>query len=429
MIITGSQNIVGDNNRVVINQGTNPEELVKILRSLLQEMQPSALTIPAGLNTAFERIVSGTSTEADVEAMRQFLASNGSDSELDRYNINAGQKIQIGDRIYQGAETETIRETIHAILQENQILSDKGTPPSHIWRYLHTLAGHSGTINALALSPDGKTLVSGSRDRTIKVWHLGSMQLLHQLPKGQSSVEALAISSDGQTLVSGSKGGTVKVWELSTGALRYNLLGIHAEKITGIAICSDQHSFITASEDRTIKIWNLQTGKAIQTLQAGKTSVTAIALSPDDQWLASGNEGGTLRLWNLATGELHFSPISAHKSAISAIVMCSRHLTLLTASQDKTIKLWDLQGAELLYTFDPGQTPVNAMAISQETGIFVSGSEGGTVKFWDLASKELLYALNGVHFSPIHALAISPDSQLCVTSSESGNLKLWRKKM
>jgi len=396
-----------------------------------ETLKAAKLAIPDELNPAFDRIASDHSTEADVEAVRQFLSTHNAEVlQVGKYNINVGQgqNIQIGDRIYQGTDAETLREVIQAILQENQILPGQGKPP-HIWRYLHTLRGHSGAVNAVVMSPNDQTLVSAGSDRTIKLWHLGSMQILHDFPKGKTSVEALAISPNGQTLASGSKGGTVKIWNLTTNALHYTLSGIHAGKVTSLTISPNGQILITASTDRTIKVWHLPTGNAVRTLEAGQTPLMAIALSHDGQRLVSGSEGGTLRLWNLATGELHQPPIHAHAGSINAIVISPDAQTLVTASSDKTIKLWQLQTRSLFYTLDPGQTPVKAMAISQNYGVLVSGSEGGTVKFWDLASQELLYALHGVHFSAISSLTISPDSQLCVTSSTGGNLKIWQKKI
>ncbi len=408
--------------------------LEEIVQEKPLEIQSPIPNPSAELSYALARIADGDSTEDDVEVIRQFLAVNSQREDLlqvGKYNVNIGQgqNIQIGDRIYQGADAETIREVIQAVLQENQPLPGKNQSPTQVWRYLHTLKGHSGAVNAVVISPDGKILVSGGSDRTIKIWHLGSMHLRHNLPKGKTSVESLAISPDGQTLVSGSKGGTVKVWELTTGTLRYTLPGIHSGVVTGLAIGSDHPTLFTASEDRTIKQWDLLTRQEVRTLQAGQTAVMAIALSPNNQWLASSSKGGTLRLWNVATGTLHLPPVNAHEDAINAILISPHSQSLLTASSDKTIKLWSLPDLELLYTFDRGQTAVNAMAIAPDTDIFVSGSEGGTIKFWNIKSRELLCPLNGVHFSAIQSVAIRSDSQVCVTSSAAGPLKVWQKKV
>ena len=90
---------------------------------------------------------------------------------------------------------------------------------------LCTCAGHSDSVNAVAISPDGQTLVSGSDDNTIKVWNPHTRELRHTLIGHSESVNSLAISPDGQTLVSGSWANTIKVWNLHTGELRHTLTG------------------------------------------------------------------------------------------------------------------------------------------------------------------------------------------------------------
>ena len=87
------------------------------------------------------------------------------------------------------------------------------------WRCIHTLSGHSNCVFSVAISPDGKTLVSGSSDKTIKIWRLDTGELLRTLTGHLEWVRAVAISPDGQTLVSGSGDHSIKIWDLATGQL------------------------------------------------------------------------------------------------------------------------------------------------------------------------------------------------------------------
>lgn len=168
------------------------------------------------LTTILDRISAGDRTEADLTKLRQHLSVSSAQNtvQLGKYNVNIGQgqDIRIGDTIYQGADAESIRELLQDVLQEYQLLPDKPEPPTQVWRYLHTFRGHAGAVNALVIAPDGRTLISGGDDKTIKIWQLGTMQFLRELPKGQKPVTKLALSSDGQTLLSGSEGGAVKIW-------------------------------------------------------------------------------------------------------------------------------------------------------------------------------------------------------------------------
>jgi len=381
-------------------------------------------------NKILDRVTSGKQTEADIVSLRQLLSA-GNERDVVQLgknivNIGQGKDIHIGDRNYQGADAETIRELLQDVLQEYQLLPDKPEPPAQVWRYLHTFRGHAGAVNALVIAPDGRTLISGG-DNTINFWRLGTMQFLRELPKGQKPVTKLALSSDGQTLLSGSEGGAVKIWQMITGELLDTLWGIHAGAITALGISSNGQTLVTASTDRTIKIWNLQTKEAIQTLPSGNTFVNTMAISPDRPILVTGSQGGTLKFWDFETGELLHILAGAHGGSINALVIRSEPQQLITGSSDQTIKIWDFETQELLHTLAQGKTPVISMAISQDSRTFVSGSEGGTAKFWDLQTRELLYILTKIHKSAINAIAISPDGQTCVTGSEGGTIKVWRK--
>lgn len=139
------------------------------------------MIVPDVLNALLERVKNGQTTEADVDTLHQWLSVDAERSvvQIGKYNINLeqGQNIQIGDRNYQGADAETIRELLQDVLQEYQLLPDKPEPPAQVWRYLHTFRGHAGTVNALVIAPDGRTLISGGDDKTIKIWQLGTIAI------------------------------------------------------------------------------------------------------------------------------------------------------------------------------------------------------------------------------------------------------------
>jgi len=120
----------------------------------------------------------------------------------------------------------------------------------------YELTGHSDKVICLAISPDKKTLVSGSDDRRIKIWQLSTRQELRTLNGHSSTVTCLAISPDGQTLISGSKDHTIKIWDLSTGQELGTLTG-HYGTVTCLAISADGQTLVSGSQDQTIKVWRV----------------------------------------------------------------------------------------------------------------------------------------------------------------------------
>ncbi len=118
-----------------------------------------------------------------------------------------------------------------------------------------TLKGHTDAVYSVAISPDGHTIVSGSRDDIIKVWDLATGREKRTLKGHTSYVYSVAISLDGRTIGSGSLDDTIKIWDLATGKEKIILQG-HTWEVYSVAISLDERTIVSGSDDETIKIWN-----------------------------------------------------------------------------------------------------------------------------------------------------------------------------
>lgn len=166
------------------------------------------------------------------------------------------------------------------------------------WRFfecLCTLEGHSNSVCCLAISPDGHNLVSGSGDRTIKVWDVETAQAIHTLKGHSSCVSAVAISLDGQTLISGSEDKTIKVWNLPTGRTIRTLTG-HSQSVLCAAISPDGQTVVSGGQNLTIYLWDLQTGQGSSFLSRHSDLINCLAISPDRQTLISGSGDRTIKV-------------------------------------------------------------------------------------------------------------------------------------
>lgn len=165
----------------------------------------------------------------------------------------------------------------------------------------HAVAAHSSSVLALAFSPNGNVLVSGSKSSDIKAWGSGgnSNKPLYEIENAHlSEILSLAITPDGQTLVSSGADRTIKLWDLATGAKKQpHILYGHAGRVWCIAISSDGTKLASASGDYTVKIWDLRTGKVLQTLTEHLGEVRGVAFSPDGKLIASGGDDMEIKLW------------------------------------------------------------------------------------------------------------------------------------
>lgn len=287
----------------------------------------------------------------------------------------------------------------------------------------NSLTAHTEWVNSLAISADGETLVSGSADKSIKIWNLKTGALKTTLSLHSDVVNSVAISPDGKTVVSGSKDGTIKIWNLPTGTLKATLTRSEA-RVDSVVISPDGQTLVSGGGDNKIKIWNLQTGELKHTLNGHNKSVMALAISSDGQTLASGSADSTIKIWNLQTGDLK-NTLTNHKDVIFAVAISPDGKTLASGSYDRTIKIWDLQTGDLKNTLTEHRYAVSSVAITPDGQTLASASWDNTIKIWNLQTGALKTTLTG-HSDLVYTVAISSDGKTLVSGSKDKTVKIWR---
>ena len=171
------------------------------------------------------------------------------------------------------------------------------------------LTGHHGPVQAVAVSADGQTAVSGGDDRTVRVWDLTVRVWAWDLPGAAAPrvltdhhgpVDGVAVSADGQTAVSGSRDGTVRVWDLA-GAAAPRVLTGHDGQVQAVAVSADGRTAVSGSRDGTVRVWDLAGAAAPRVLTGHDGWVDAVAVSADGRTAVSGGDR-TVRVWDLACG-------------------------------------------------------------------------------------------------------------------------------
>ena len=287
---------------------------------------------------------------------------------------------------------------------------------------LQTLSGHQDEIYSVSFSPDGKTLASGSRDKTIKLWDLATGKELQTLSGHQEDISSVSFSPDGKTLASGSWDKTIKLWDLATGKELQTLSG-HQEGISSVRFSPDGKTLASGSWDKTIKLWDLTTDKELQTLSGHQDWISSVRFSPDGKTLASGSHDKTIKLWDLATGK-EIQTLSGHQKGISSVSFSPDGKTLASGSHDKTIKLWDLATGKELQTLSGHQDMISSVRFSPDGKTLASGSWDKTIKLWDLTTDKELQTLSG-HQDKISSVSFSPDGKTLASGSDDKTIKLW----
>ena len=163
---------------------------------------------------------------------------------------------------------------------------------------LRTLESYA-RVQAVALSADGRHVVSGSDDKTMKVWELETGRELHTLEGHTDKVQAVAVSADGRHVVSGSDDKTMKVWELETGR-ELRTLESYA-RVQAVALSADGRHVVSGSDDKTMKVWELETGRELCSFVADSL-VFSCAVALDGVRFVAGDQAGRVHFLRFHPG-------------------------------------------------------------------------------------------------------------------------------
>ncbi|HEY9606173.1 MAG TPA: serine/threonine-protein kinase [Allocoleopsis sp.] len=298
----------------------------------------------------------------------------------------------------------------------------------------NTLTGHSKMVRAIAISPDGQLIASGSEDNTIKVWNLRTGKLLRTLTGHSGGIRSVAISPDGKLLASGGDDKTIKLWNLETGKLLRTLTG-HSDIVESVTISPDGKLLASGSNDKTVKLWNLQTGQEIRTLTGFSYFVVSVAISPDGQTLVSGAD--KIYLWHLPTGSLISTiPNSSGNTVVASLAITPDGKTLVSGSNWGQVSLWNLQnllnGCQGAQPCSPTHVVsaytgwVDALAISPDGKTLATGSDRESkIDLWNASTGQPRTTISN-HVTSVESLAFSPDGKTLVTNGEDGKIEIWR---
>lgn len=269
---------------------------------------------------------------------------------------------------------------------ETRIVSGSSDKTIKLWNIrtnspwaVQTLVGHSGTVRCLHL--DGNRLVSGSTDRTIKVWDLSSQQSWASIACKVTMVGHVdtvrCLKVDADKVISGSYDKTLKVWDIKTGACRRTLRGHEAAVL---CMQFDDLKIVSGSCDKTIKVWTFD-GDCIMTLQGHQDAVTCLQF--DETRIISGSLDCTLRFWDVHKGQLIKTIDWKASEGHTRVIRCLQadSWRVVSASDDKTIKVWNLETGQRLATLRNHTDGVTCLQFNDK--MLVSGSYDKTVKLWN----------------------------------------------
>ncbi len=238
-----------------------------------------------------------------------------------------------------------------------------------------------------------------------------------------SVVTAIAWSPDGSRLVSGSWDRTVHVWE-STTSKRLLQYQEHAEGVTAVAWSPNSKYLASGSHDGIIQVWDAVIGKTLFTYHGHAQAITALAWSPGGKHLASASADLTIHIWQ-PTAQGHLFTYSGHRSLVETIMWAADRKRITTVGRDQTAQSWDIATGGNVYTSHPTNAPARALAWSPDGKYILAGSESGEVILKEVASSRFLFTYRG-HTEKVIVVGWSPDGARAASGGADTTVQIWQ---
>jgi WD40 repeat protein/serine/threonine protein kinase len=283
---------------------------------------------------------------------------------------------------------------------------------------------HEGAVWAAAFSPDGKIVLTCSgADKTVRLWEVSTGKCLVPPWPVPGGVQAVAFSPDGKVVLTGGHDGTAKLWEVATGRPQGPPLR-HRDPVFAVAFSPDGKTVLTCSWDKTARLWEAATGKPLGSPLQHEGQVWAIAFSPDGKIVLTGSEDQTAQRWETATGKAVGTPLQ-HQGGVMAVAFSPDGKQILTGSYDHTARLWETATGKETSLPLLHQEAVDAVAFSPDGRLALTGSRDQTARLWDAHTGRPVGAPL-VHQNEIGSVAFSPDGKQVVTASADHTARLWQ---
>jgi WD40 repeat protein len=291
------------------------------------------------------------------------------------------------------------------------------------------LAGYQGRVTSVAVSPDGEWAVACAgqtftEDTTVRIRDLETGHYRAVLVGHTDQARAVAITPDGQRILTGTSYTScdVRVWEASSGRELVKLKG-HTGDVESVVTLWDNARALSGGLDKTLRLWDIASGTCLKTIRCGTDATADVLSSAVDRVrnrALSGHRDGRIQLWNLETGD-YLMTLYGHSASVNSIQITPDGCFAISGSNDETVKVWNLETGACFGTLEGHQDRVRSVAISPDGGLIAStGSTDNTVRLWDWKLGTCLQVLEHEHYWTPLSVTFSPDgSRLLVGTSGS----------
>lgn len=276
-----------------------------------------------------------------------------------------------------------------------------------------------------APDPRSQLAVSAGGTGLLRLWMVPTWQPARMLTGHRHAVNGLVISSDGRQVVSGSTDGTLRVWSLVPPERELAVFEGHKKTVAGVALSPDDRLLASASYDATVRLWDLESHEELLRFKPGKRNMTAVAFSLDGKKLLGGGLGEELYVWDVASGD-ESARLGGHEQAVSSLTFTPEFGQVpgqLLVADTASVALRSFPGLEELWRWQSPQKGVFPTAASPDGRLL---AVGGDHHLWllEAESGELLHE---VKLGPkgVYSVDFAPDMSHVAVATSDGALRVF----
>lgn len=311
------------------------------------------------------------------------------------------------------------------------------TEPDSQWGMrLRVIEGHTDAVLSVMFSPDGRYIVTGSLDGTVRTWDVGTGAALNIMKGHSDRVTGVSFSPDcnNRQIASASHDCTLRIWDFASGAplhvIRPDIVAATSDWVNAVAYSPNGKCILSVSDssDNTVCLWNavdndlseIKAGSRVFSARSGPRRVRSVAFSPDGSMAVTTCVGSDIHIWDVNNGQLFKTFYTPGHVQDAAFTLDGRRVV---AGDDlNAVQVWDVESGTCSMTLKGHTLRVSSIAVSKD--LIASGAEDSTIRLWDVTSYQLLRVLKD-HMSGVTSLSFSLDGRKLASASWDKTVRIW----